>query len=185
MKFVKRFLTILIGFGLTASQVSCQTEEEKAVESVAVEFVEALLKGDFNKIVELTHSDFKETMENVGYLLIDEETKAEVLEEWKKEFSDLTVESVDVDGDEAQVVFKENDGEYTSIDLKKDDGKWKIFLKGDVTEWQEMANMGALMRALNDYGEDDEFFNCNDGSEIPLSFLNDGECDCDDCEDED
>jgi hypothetical protein len=212
MKFSSRFLTILIGLGLASSQVSCQTEEEKAVESVALEVRDAFKQADFDKLAELTHSDFDELMQDVNYVLSDEvlefaalgegvtleEMKDQMLKEFKNEYSDLEIESIDVDGDEAEVVFEDKDGELTGLNLKKENGEWKVYWEGDdLDDMQEMAEVGETIRFMielageysdddyTEYGYDDEdVFYCNNGREIPYGYLNDGDCDCNDCEDE-
>ena len=187
---------------------SDSSDPKKEVTDVIEDYYEAISKADFDKASEFCEGDAQELMEDIAKAFDDNLSRADQ-DEWEsrlEDFKDVKVKSVDVDGDEATVEIEEYNDEEVEYHLIKVKGKWLIeFDRGQLRDmeetleiFEEIGRYGDRGRYYNereyeypsyDYEEtlpdiDEDFYYCNDGREIPYSYLNDGDCDCNDCEDE-
>ena len=179
------------------SLLSCNTDEKDAVQDSFDSFISELEDCRFDKAAEYADGDLVDILEEMAeeYDALSRDQQIEF-----KDFmgdADYSIESVEFDGfsifsspEEASIVL---DGKLKEIDLIKKKDTWVIKesnkkLKSGLEEaLEELQSYNTYSDyGYEDYGSDTQrVYYCNNGRDIPYSYLNDGDCDCgDNCEDE-
>lgn len=204
MKMILKSAMLLTVFSL----LSCNTDEKDAVQDSFDSFISELEDCRFDKAAEYADGDLVDILEEMAeeYDALSRDQRIEF-----KDFMgdvDYSIESVEFDGfsifSSPEVATIVLDGKLKEIDLIKKKDTWVIKesnkkLKNGLEEALEELQSYNIYSdygydyddTYNDYGYEDygsdtqRVYFCNNGREIPYSYLNDGDCDCDDdCEDE-
>jgi len=196
MKMIVKSAVLLAVFSL----LSCNADEKDAVQDSFDSFINQVEGGHFDRAAKYADGDLVDLLEEmaVEYDALSREQQLE-FKDYLGE-ADYSIESVEFDGfsifsspKEATIVLE--DGNLKEIDLIKKEDTWVIKDSNkklisaleDALEVLQSYNTISSEYDYDDYGtyEEDVFYCWGNGSEIPSSWVNDGECDCDDCEDED
>jgi len=124
-------LTYLLGV-MAFSLIMFSCSSGNSPESVAQDFMEALVKQDFDTAKELGTDQTK------GFISMIEGMMKMMPEKDKKEntsFNDLKNikwGETKIDGDKAIVHYGNGEGQEEKINLKKVDGKWKVDMKKEM-----------------------------------------------------
>lgn len=183
-------------------------DPEEEVKAVFDSYIRALSRNDWERAAGYCDRDARRAHEEMAAALygLDSYYRDEFAAKMEEIFT-LKIISIEIKGDEAKIITDNGQGDREDHIIIKNGKEWLIKfdrrdlrdLESAIEDIRVTASMIREMEGARGYEYDDhepgydydeygssgeDVFYCNNGKEIPGSWVYDGDCDCDDCEDE-